>query len=321
MNNIIAVMPCYKSSEIAPSIAQDVIKFVDKLICVDDCCPEFTAKKISQLIKSEKIDIIFHDSNKGIGGAMKSGFIYALKFKPKIIIKIDSDGQMNPCLIPKLIDPLLKGSSELTKGNRFTSPKSIRKMPPIRIIGNIGLGFITKLSTGYWELFDPTNGFIALRSEVLKEISLEKVDNGYFFETDLLFRCSLSNIFISEIAMEAVYENEKSNLNPLKEFFRFFYKHINIFIKRLTYQYFLLDFNPGSLSLCLAFLLGIFSLFIGIRSFTFYRQLNLETPLGIQILFLATSLICNQFILSFIYYDVSQKPLLRRLKNFRDIVK
>ena len=321
MNNIIAVMPCYKSSEIAPSIAKDVIKFVDKLVCVDDCCPEFTVKKIGQSINSEKIDFIFHESNKGIGGAMKSGFIYALKFQPKIIIKIDSDGQMNPYLIPKLIEPLLKGSSELTKGNRFTSPKSISKMPIVRIIGNIGLGFITKLSTGYWELFDPTNGFIAIRSEVLKELSLEKIDNGYFFETDLLFRCSLNNILISEIAMEAVYENEKSNLNPLKEFFRFFYMHINIFFKRLTYQYFLLDFNPGSLSLCLGFILGIFSLFIGIRSFTYYRELNLETPLGIQILFLATSLICNQLIISFIYYDVSQKPLLRRLKNIKDIVK
>ena len=194
-------------------------------------------------------------------------------------------------------------------------------MPLIRLIGNIGLGFITKLSTGYWELFDPTNGFIALRSEVLNEISLEKVDNGYFFETDLLFRCSLSNILISEIAMEAVYASEKSSLNPLKEFFRFFYKHINIFFKRLTYQYFLLDFNPGSLSLCLGFILGIFSLFIGIRSFTYYRELKLETPLGIQMLFLASSLICNQLIISFIYYDVSQKPLLRRFKNLKSIVK
>ena len=121
--------------------------------------------------------------------------------------------------------------------------------------------------------------------------------------------------------MEAVYENEKSNLNPLKEFFRFLYKHINIFFKRLTYQYFLLDFNPGSLSLCLGFILGVFSLFIGIRSFTYYGSQNLETPLGIQILFLATSLICNQLVISFIYYDVSQKPLLRRLKNLKDIVR
>ena len=321
MLKIIAVMPCYKSSEIAPLIAKDVIKFVDKLICVDDFCPDSTGEKVRNFVRSDKLDFIFHDFNKGIGGAMKRGYSYALKFEPEIIIKIDSDGQMDPYLIPKLIEPIIKGSYELTKGNRFTNPKSIRKMPLIRLIGNVGLGFITKLSTGYWELFDPTNGFIALRSEVLNEISLEKVDNGYFFETDLLFRCSLSNILISEIAMEAVYANEKSNLNPLKEFFRFLYKHINIFFKRFTYQYFLLDFNPGSLRLCLGFILGVFSLFIGIRSFTYYGSQNLETPLGIQILFLATSLICNQLVISFIYYDVSQKPLLRRLKNLKDIVK
>ena len=321
MIKVIAIMPCYKTSEIAPAVARDVIRFVDKLICVDDYCPESTGENIRNSLKSEKIDFIFHQSNKGIGGAMKSGFIYALKFSPEIVIKIDSDGQMDPILIPKLIEPLLEGTSELTKGNRFTNPKSIRKMPIIRIIGNIGLGFITKLSTGYWELFDPTNGFIALRAEVLKEISLEKIDNGYFFETDLLFRCSLNNTLISEISMEAVYDTENSSLNPFKEFFRFFYKHINIFFKRLTYQYFLLDFNPGSLSLCLGLILGIFSLFIGIRSFLYYGELNLETPIGVQILFLALTLISNQLIISFIYYDVSQKPLLRRLKNLKSIVK
>jgi len=116
---------------------------------------------------------------------MKSGFIYALKFNPEIVIKIDSDGQMDPVLIPKLIEPLLEGTSELTKGNRFTNPKSIKKMPIIRIIGNIGLGFITKLSTGYWELFDPTNGFIAFKASTLKKIRLKKTDDRYFFESDL----------------------------------------------------------------------------------------------------------------------------------------
>ena len=321
MARFIAVMPCFKSSEIAPFIAKDVIKFVDKLVCVDDFCPESTGQKIKDSINSEKIDVIFHTKNKGIGGAMKTGMLYALKFEPEIIIKSDSDGQMDPSLIPKLIAPLIKGSSELTKGNRFTNPNFIGKMPFLRIIGNIGLGFITKLSTGYWELFDPTNGFIALRTEVLNDISLEKLDNGYFFETDILFRCALSNVLISEISMEAVYSNEKSNLNPFKEFFRFFFKHIRIFFKRLAYQYFLLDFNPGSLSLFIGFSLGIFSLIIGIRSFTYYNNLNLETPFGIQILFLATSIICTQFVISFIYYDASQKPLLRKLKNLKNIVK
>ena len=170
-------------------IAKDVINYVDKLICVDDFCPEYTGQKIMNALDNEKVDVIFHENNKGIGGAMKSGFLYSLKFNPEIIIKIDSDGQMDPALIPELIEPLIKGSSELSKGNRFTNPNFIGKMPFLRIIGNIGLGFITKLSTGYWELFDPTNGFIALRTEVLNDISFEKLDNGYFFETDILFRC------------------------------------------------------------------------------------------------------------------------------------
>jgi len=190
-------------------------------------------------------------------------------------------------------------------------------MPLIRIIGNIGLGFLTKLSTGYWELFDPTNGFLAVRSNVLRGISLEKIDNGYFFETDLLFRCALCNVLVSEIPMDAFYENEKASLSPFKELFRFTWKHINIFFKRLTYQYFLLDFNPGSLSLCLAIIFGSIALFVGLISRLFYDNLNVETPLGGQILFLATSLISNQLFISFIYYDASQKPLLRSLKYLK----
>ena len=318
MYKVIAVMPCYKSSKLAPSVAQDVIRYVDRLICVDDCCPENTGKSIEMFIKSDQLDLIYHDRNQGIGVAMKSGIKHALKFNPEIIIKIDSDGQMDPNLIPKLLEPILNGSSEFTKGNRFTNPKFIRKMPLIRIIGNIGLGFITKLSTGYWELFDPTNGFLALKSNILRDISLDKIDNGYFFETDLLFRCSLCNVLISEIPMEATYEDEKSSLSPFKEFFRFLYKHTNIFLKRLTYQYFLLDFSPGSLSLLLAILFGCVAFFVGLNSFLFYGKLNIETPIGTQILFLATSLISNQLFIGFIYYDASQKPLLRSFKYLKN---
>ena len=318
MNKIIAVMPCYRSSKIAPKIAKDVLSYVDRLVCVDDDCPENTGKSIESSLKSNHLDLIYHDRNKGIGGAMKTGIKYALTLNPEIIIKIDSDGQMNPALIPQLLEPLLNGSSEFTKGNRFTNPKFITNMPIVRITGNIGLGFLTKLSTGYWELFDPTNGFLAIRSNVLRGISLEKIDNGYFFETDLLFRCALSNVLVSEIPMDAFYEDEKSSLSPFKEFFRFTWKHINIFLKRLTYQYFLLDFNPGSLSLCLAIIFGLIALFVGLISRFFYSSLDVETPLGGQILFLATSLISNQLFISFIYYDASQKPLLRRLKYLKN---
>ena len=310
----IGVIPCYKNPIKAIDVVNECFKYLDLIICVDDCCPLNTGKEIENNFDDKKIIVLYHEKNKGVGGAMKTGIKYALELGAKIIVKIDSDGQMSPDLIPSLINPIKSGKADFTKGNRFRDPNVIFKMPTLRFIGNFFLSFLTKLSTGYWELFDPTNGFLALRSNVLRDISLEKIDNGYFFETDLLFRCALCNVLISEIPMEASYEDEKSSLSPFKEFFRFLYKHMNIFFKRLAYQYFLLDFNPGSLSLCLAIIFGSVAFFVGLKSFLFYGKLNIETPLGSQILFLATSLICNQLFISFIYYDASQKPLLRNFK-------
>ena len=92
MNKIIAVMPCYRSSKIAPKIAKDVLGFVDRLVCVDDDCPENTGKSIESSLKSDLLDLIYHDRNKGIGGAMKTGIKYAIEKKFDAIWLMDDDG-------------------------------------------------------------------------------------------------------------------------------------------------------------------------------------------------------------------------------------
>ena len=121
-------------------------------------------------------------------------------------------------------------------------------MPKIRIIGNLGLSFLNKISTGYWELFDPTNGFIAFKSSALKRVRLEKTDNRYFFESDLLFQCALAQITFSQLPMQSIYANEISSLKPSREISRFAKKHLINLLKRLVYQYFVLDFNADRLS-------------------------------------------------------------------------
>ena len=103
---------------------------------------------------------------------------------------------MDPNYIPNITKPIIEGNAEFVKGNRFKSLEMIQKIPKVRLFGNLGLSFLTKLSTGYWELFDPTNGFIAFSSSTIKKINLYKVDNRYFFETDLLFRCGIYNYMI-----------------------------------------------------------------------------------------------------------------------------
>ena len=188
-------------------------------------------------------------------------------------------------------------------------------MPTLRFIGNFSLSFLTKLSTGYWELFDPTNGFIAINSSTLNLFNLNKIDNRYFFETDILFRCSINDIVVKEIAMEAKYGDETSNMYPIAEIPNFLIKHILIFHKRILYSYFIYDFNPGSISLVISFLLGIVSILFG--GFYYYRGMlnEVQTPTGIQTLFLAMVFISSQFLTNFIYYDVTQRPLFRKLRS------
>lgn len=312
---VIAIVPCYKSSKIAPSVVNDLLEYVDNVICIDDNCPDKTGHEIEKLISDSKLIVTYHNKNKGVGGATKTGIKLALTLNADLILKIDSDGQMDPRNIPKLIEPIINSEVDFTKGNRFRDVEVLMKMPKIRLIGNIALGFITKLSTGYWELFDPTNGFIAINTKILNTIQYEKTDDRYFFESDLLFRCGLYDILIGEISMPTIYKNEKSGLNPLIEFFRYIPRHIIIFIKRILYQYFLLDFNPGSITILIGLFSGLYTLTAGLKSITYYNNLNIESPLGIKILFLTTAIISVQSIISFLYYDSTQRQLKRQLKS------
>ncbi len=314
---ICTIIPCYKSPEKAPAIAKECLKYSDLVICVDDCCPLQSGKKIEEFVKSEKLIVIRHKFNKGVGGAMKTGIKFALDKEVDIVVKIDSDGQMPPNLIPRLIEPIIDGNAEVTKGNRFRDPGVLIKMPKIRLIGNIGLGFLTKLSTGYWELFDPTNGFIAIKKNIFFNLPINKLDNRYFFETDFLFRCSLNEIVIHEMPMKTVYADEVSNLYPLKELPIFLLKHLKIFMKRIFYHYFILDFNPGSISLIISILFGVFALFLASSNYISTTIYGGQTPVGIQTLFLVLSIIATQFFINFIYYDASQRPLFRKLRTIK----
>ena len=69
----VAVVPCYKSSRIAPKVIKDLIEYVDFVVCVDDFCPEGTGLAIQKQVKSKKVKVIFHQKNKGVGGATKTG--------------------------------------------------------------------------------------------------------------------------------------------------------------------------------------------------------------------------------------------------------
>src|SRR5690606_29907223 len=122
----------------------------------------------------------------GVGGAIMTAYRQALEDGMDIVVKIDGDGQMNPELLPLFVKPIVDGRADYTKGNRFFRLESLQDMPRIRLIGNSALSFLTKLSCGYWNIMDPTNGYTAIHTSVLRELPLDKIEKRYFFETDML---------------------------------------------------------------------------------------------------------------------------------------
>ena len=166
--NIAAVIPCYRVDQEIAQVLTGLPQYLKYVIVVDDASPDRTAEIVAQVAKADpRIVFLKHDRNQGVGGAMKTGFQKALELGAQIIIKIDGDGQMDSAYLPDLITPLITGQADYTKGNRFRDFQALQKMPLIRRIGNMGLGFLTKAATGYWNLFDPTNGYVADRKSVV----------------------------------------------------------------------------------------------------------------------------------------------------------
>ncbi len=173
------------------------------------------AKCSTTYIKSSRC--IQYKIDASIIGVSVGGTVFAhAKIPISGIVKIDGDGQMDPKLLKRFVLPILKGQADYTKGNRFYNLDNIDRMPGIRLFGNAVLSFMTKLSTGYWDTFDPTNGYTAIHSKIAEQLPFDKISSRYFFESDILFRLNTLRAVVFDIPMETLYGDEKSNLKITK---------------------------------------------------------------------------------------------------------
>ena len=233
---IAVVIPCYKVSKHILAVIDGIGPEVSSIYVVDDCCPQKTGELVRVQCKDLRVKVITHEFNQGVGGATVSGYQAAVVDGSDIVVKIDGDGQMDTTLISAFVAPIERGIADYTKGNRFYDFRSLTEMPPIRVFGNALLSFITKASSGYWNLMDPTNGYTAVHAQALKMMPLEKLDKRYFFESDMLFRLNTIRAVIEEIPMKANYADEESNLRITKVILDFPRKHLMRLFKRLFYN-------------------------------------------------------------------------------------
>ena len=303
------VIPAYRVGEHIEDVLVEIPEYIRHIIVVNDASPDDTLQRIEKVMRSDRrIVLVNHEQNMGVGGAMVSGFKKAMELGAQIVIKMDGDGQMSPAYLPELLTPLILGQADYTKGNRFRDIPSLQKMPFIRRFGNVGLSFLSKAATGYWNCFDPTNGFIAIRIETLAKLPLEQIDKSYFFETSMLSYLYLLGAYIIEIPMPSRYGEEQSSLSIGKVLVEFPPKLVRVLFRRLLIKYFIFDFSIISIYIMTSIPLLLFGLIFGISKWIKYGQLGIPTPTGTVMLPVLSLMLGMQILLSAISIDLQSVP-------------
>jgi dolichol-phosphate mannosyltransferase len=306
---IAAVIPCYRVERDIQSVLKKIPSYIKHIIVVDDASPDSTADLVTAFAEADpRIVLIRHPSNRGVGGAMVTGYRKALELEAQVVVKIDGDGQMDMEHLPKLLTPLIEGRADYTKGNRFRDFASLQQMPLIRRVGNMGLAFLAKAATGYWNMFDPTNGFNAIRSEVLTQLPLDKIDPTYFFETSMLANLYLIGAVVKDVPMPARYQGEVSSLLIHRILFEFPPKLFSTFLQRLVLKNFIYDFSMGSVYLLAGLPLLLFGLMFGIYKWIQYASIGVPAPTGTVMLPTLSVLLGIQLLLSAIEIDLRSVP-------------
>ena len=305
---IAVAIPCYKVTQQVLSVIAAIGPEVEAIYAVDDACPDGSGRFIEDNIHDPRVRVLYNPQNRGVGGAVVTAYEAAIADGMDIVVKIDGDGQMNPALLPHFVRPIVRGQADYTKGNRCYRPESLRGMPPVRLFGNAALSFLTKLSCGYWSSMDPTNGYTAIHTAVLRKLPLEKLERRYFFETDMLFHLNTVRAVVHDVPMDAVYADEESNLKVSKVLPEFLRKHVGRLVKRYAYLYLLRDFNIGSLYSILGALLCLVGVIFGGIHWVQSAATGHPASSG-TVMFAALPLIIGiQFLIAFLHYDVSNVP-------------
>ncbi len=305
---IAVVIPCFRVREQVLDVIAAIGPEVGWIFAVDDACPEHSGRWIEEHCRDPRVKVLRHEVNQGVGGAVMTGYRAALETAAEVIVKIDGDGQMDPALLPRFAAPLLAGLADYAKGNRFHRIGFVRRMPWVRLFGNAVLSFLTKLSSGYWQIADPTNGYTAIRRELVAELELDRVSRRYFFESDLLYHLYEVGAVVADVPMVARYEGEPSSLRPMRVIGPFLLGHLRNTARRVLYDYFVRGFSVASVELVLGAVLWLWG--AGYGTWQWLESIRSGTPATAGTVMLAALpiILGSQMLLSWLNFDVNAEP-------------
>lgn len=315
------VVPCYKvRGHILRVIARTPAWF-EGIVCVDDACPDNSGDFIEAENTDPRVTVIRLPKNLGVGGATLAGYAEAVRRGGRVLVKVDGDDQMDLAYAAQLVAPILLGEADYAKGNRFTSISHLTTMPTVRVLGNAMLSFAAKLSTGYWNIFDPTNGYTALEANVARLLMTKRVSHRFFFETDLLYHLGTLRAVVRDVPMPSRYADEVSNIRIGQIVGPFAFKHARNFAQRVVGQYFVRDFNAASLELVFGLFFSLFGVAYALSYFA-NRIPGQAASAGVVMLAALPVILGAQFLLQALNFDVlnvPSRPIHRYLAVLREL--
>lgn len=304
---IAAVVPAYNEVEHIADVIVGLPATVDHIIVVDDVSTDGTGDR-ARSVDDPRLEVLTHDRNLGVGGAILTGHRRALELGADIDVIFAGDNQMDPDYLPDLLDPIIDEGMGYTKGNRFYSMGSWEGMPKYRVFGNIVLSFLTKAASGYWNIFDPQNGYTAITRDTLERLDLGRISERYEFENDMLINLNILDVPVADVAIPAVYGAEQSTMKMRKVIPRISRLLFRGFWKRILSKYVVRSFSPIALFLFVGLALLLWGVGFGI--WVLFQTLGEESvaTTGTVILSVIPLLMGVQFLTSALVLDIQRSP-------------
>jgi glycosyltransferase involved in cell wall biosynthesis len=268
------VVPAHNEELLITRTVTTLPDFVDRVVVVDDRSSDRTAEIVEELARGDnRVVLIRHPENRGVGGAISSGYVWCRDNDIDIAVVMAGDGQMDPSDLPALLDPVVEDRADYTKGNRLVTGEAWKKIPHVRYLGNSALTFLTKIASGYWHVTDSQTGYTALNKKALELLPIEDIYPRYGMPNDFLVTLNIYNMRVTDVPVHPVYGiGERSGIKISRVLVSLPILIARLFVRRMVQKYIIRDFHPLVLFYLLGALLFLIDIPLIVRLFVLYAQ-------------------------------------------------
>lgn len=250
------VVPAYNEEKQIAKVVETMPEYVDRIVIVNDRSKDKTAEAVRELqTRFLNVELINHEFNQGVGGAIATGYMWARDNNMDVAVVMAGDAQMDPADLPSILDPVVSGEVDYSKGNRLFTGEAYKKIPKTRYFGNSALSLFTKIASGYWHVADSQTGYTAISKKALHTIEWKSMYKRYGQPNDLLCRLNVYDFKVRDVPVKPVYNvGEKSGIKIRIVLFTIPWLLFKLFIWRMKEKYVIRNFHP----LVLFYLMGVF---------------------------------------------------------------